>query len=53
MCWWCVVSGLYSQGWEDGDRMLALPIELSASTLRSMETAVEWALVHILSLIHI
>ena len=27
VCWWCVVSGLYSQGWEDGDQMVAgLPI---------------------------
>ena len=28
--WWCVVSGLYSQGWEDGDQMVVLPIALTA-----------------------
>ena len=39
VCWWCVVSGLYSQGWEDGDRMVALPIALTAPSL-SMETVV-------------
>ena len=33
------MSGLYSQGWEDGDQMVALPIALTAPSL-SMETVV-------------
>ena len=33
------MSGSYSQGWEDGDQMVALPIALTAPSL-SMETVV-------------
>ena len=51
VCWWCVVSGLYSQGWEDGDRIVALPIALTAPSL-SMETVVSGpsTYIHIVSI---
>ena len=51
VCWWCVVSGLYSQGWEDGDRMVALPIALTAPSL-SMETVVSGPSTYIHTYIH-
>ena len=30
VCWWGVVSELYSQGWKHGDQMVALPIALTS-----------------------
>ena len=29
VCWWCVVSGSYSQGWEDGDQMVSYDARMS------------------------